>query len=240
MSLPDIAPLLATRPYLALPLTFAAGVLSSLTPCVYPMIPITAAVVAGTRGAAVETPRRHLGALAPTAGYVLGLSLVYASLGLIAGLTGTLFGAVSTHPAALLLQANVLLLFALMSLDVIPVLVPSRLMTWAARRESGGRFWGAAAMGAVSGIVAAPCGAPIFGALLTWVAGTGNAVLGFGYLFSFALGMSSLLMAVGLGTDRLIQLPRAGAWMVWIKRGFAALMIGVAEWYLVGAGKQLF
>jgi thiol:disulfide interchange protein DsbD len=240
MSLPDIAPLLAARPHLALPLTFIAGVLSSLTPCVYPMMPITAAVVAGSRGATVGVHGRRSGAWAPTAGYVLGLSLVYASLGLVAGLSGTLFGAVSTHPAALLLQANVLLVFALMSLDVIPVLVPGRLMAWAARRESGGRFSGAAVMGAVSGIVAAPCGAPIFGALLTWVAGTGNAVLGFVYLFSFALGMSSLLVVIGVGTDRLIQLPRAGAWMVWIKRGFAAVMIGVAEWYLVGAGKQLF
>ncbi len=240
MSLPDIAPLLASRPHLALPLAFVAGVLSSLTPCVYPMIPITAAVVAGARGADVGTNGRRSGALAATAGYVLGLALVYATLGLLAGLTGTLFGAVSTHPAALLLQANVLLLFALMSLDVIPVLVPTRLMAWAVGRESGGRFFGAAAMGAVSGIVAAPCGAPIFGALLTWVAGTRHAGLGFLYLFSFALGMSSILVAVGLGTDRLVQLPRSGAWMVWVKRGFAAVMIGVAEWYLVGAGKQLF
>lgn len=240
MSLPDIAPLLASRPYLALPLTFVAGILSSLTPCVYPMIPITAAVVAGVRGEATGSQGRRSGALAPTVGYVLGLALVYAMLGLLAGLTGTLFGTVSTHPAALLLQANVLLVFALMSLDVIPVLVPSRLMTWAARRESGGRFFGAAAMGAVSGIVAAPCGAPIFGALLTWVAGTHDAGLGFLYLFSFALGMSSILVVVGLGTDRLIRLPRAGAWMLWIKRAFAALMIGTAEWYLVGAGKQLF
>ncbi|MBI2408077.1 MAG: sulfite exporter TauE/SafE family protein [Gemmatimonadetes bacterium] len=240
MNLPDISPLLATHSYLALPIAFAAGVLSSLTPCVYPMIPITAAVVAGTRGPDLGAGTRRRGALAPTAGYVLGLALVYASLGLLAGLTGSLFGAVSTHPMALLLQANVLLVFALMSLDVIPVLVPSRLMAWAAGRESGGRFFGAAAMGAVSGIVAAPCGAPIFGALLTWVAGTHQAGLGFLYLFSFALGMSSILVAVGIGTDRLVRLPRSGAWMLWVKRVFAAVMIGVAEWYLVGAGKQLF
>ena len=76
--------------------------------------------------------------------------------------------------------------------------------------------------------------------LLTWVGSTRNAGLGFVYLFVFSLGMCSLLVVVGLGAGGVVRLPRAGAWMVWIKRGFAVLMFGVAEYYLVQMGTLLF
>lgn len=94
-------------------------------------------------------------------------------------------------------------------------------------------------MGAASGLVAAPCGAPVMAAVLTWVSLTKSALLGFIYLFVFSLGMTTLLVVVGLSTGMLTRLPRAGAWMVWIKRGFAVLMLGVAEYYLIKMGQLL-
>ncbi len=94
-------------------------------------------------------------------------------------------------------------------------------------------------MGSVSGLVAAPCGAPVMAAVLTWVTTTKQAALGFVYLFSFSLGMCALLVAVGLFSGTVTRLPRAGAWMVWVKRGFALVMIGVAEYYLVQMGLLL-
>ncbi len=73
-------------------------------------------------------------------------------------------------------------------------------------------------------------------AVLTWVASTRSAALGFLYLFVFSLGMCTLLVAVGLSSGAVARLPRAGMWMVWIKRVFAILMIGAAEYYLIQAG----
>ena len=77
-------------------------------------------------------------------------------------------------------------------------------------------------------------------AVLTWVSTTGSAALGFLYLFAFSVGMCSLLVAVGLSSGLVSRLPRAGAWMLWVKRGFAVIMIGVAEYYLIEMGKLLF
>ena len=91
-------------------------------------------------------------------------------------------------------------------------------------------------MGAMSGLVAAPCSAPVMAAVLTWVSTTRSAGLGFLYLFTFSLGMCALLVAVGLSSGAVARLPRAGMWMVWIKRLFAALMLGAAQYYFVQAG----
>jgi thiol:disulfide interchange protein DsbD len=233
MALPLLGADLTHQPLVALPVIFAAGVLTSLTPCVYPMIPIVASVVGG--GAGTRPSRRRVVGL--TAAYCIAMAGVYAALGLFAGLTGSLFGAISSSPWLYLLMANALLLFALMMLDVIRVPLPERLLTQAATLESRGRYGGAAAMGATSGLVAAPCGAPVFATILTWIGTTQNAALGGLYLFVFSLGMSALLVGVGLFAGLAPRLPRAGVWMVWVKRGFAALMFGVAQYYLIEAGK---
>lgn len=234
MDFSDLAARLSDSPFTALPLLFAGGVLTSLNPCIYPMIPITAAIVGGTSvGAPVTKIRTALLSLT----YALGLALVYASLGLIAGMSGTLFGAVSSNPWLYFTMAQVLFLAALVMLEVLPVPIPASLVQRAATAGTGGRFAGAFIMGAMSGLVAAPCGAPVMAAVLTWVTSTQSAGLGFAYLFVFSLGMCSLLIAVGLSSGLAARLPRAGAWMVWVKRGFAALMLGAAQYYLIQAGK---
>ena len=167
------------------------------------------------------------------------LALAYASLGLFAGLTGTLFGSVSTNPWLYFAMANLLILAALAMLDVIPVRVPSWLLTKAAAAGQGGNLGGVFVMGAVSGLVAAPCSAPVMAAVLTWVSTTKSGVLGFIYLFVFSIGMCTLLVVVGLFSGTVARLPRAGAWMVWVKRLFALIMLAVAEYYLVQMGLLL-
>ena len=92
-------------------------------------------------------------------------------------------------------------------------------------------------LGATSGIVAAPCGAPAFAVVLTWVATTQSAVLGFIYLFVFSLGMTALLVVVGLFSGTLAALPRAGAWMTWIKRAAGVVLLLMAEYYFVQVGQ---
>lgn len=236
MSFAHISQLLSSNPLYAVPLVFLAGVLTSLTPCIYPMIPITIAIVGGQSAGVQTTWKRPL---ALTLTYVAGLALVYSILGLIAGLSGTLFGTISTNPWLYFAMANVLVLAALAMFDVLPVRLPAGLMARAASTGTAGRFSGAFAMGAMSGLVAAPCSAPVMAAVLTWVSTTKSAVLGFIYLFAFSLGMSTLLVVLGVSSGSLVRLPRAGAWMVWIKKIFGLVMLGVAEYYLFRMGQLL-
>lgn len=232
----SLTQLLNGNPALALPALFLGGVLTSLTPCVYPMIPITAAIVGGqTAGQPVSRLRPAL----LTMTYVAGLAGVYSALGVFAGLTGTLFGSVSTNPWLYFAMANVLILAALGMLDVIPVRLPAGLMQRAASLGTGGRFGGAFLMGAMSGLVAAPCSAPVMAAVLTWVTVTHSAGLGFLYLLTFSIGMCTLLIVVGLSSGSLARLPKAGAWMLTVKKVFALVMLGAAEYYLIKMGQLL-
>ncbi|MDB4906595.1 MAG: thiol--disulfide interchange protein [Gemmatimonadetes bacterium] len=239
MDFTGVPALLAHHPLLALPVLFAGGVLTSLTPCIYPMIPITVAIVGGGAVEPGGAPRPRWRPLGLTLTYVSGLAVVYSALGLLAGMTGTLFGSVSTNPWLYFGMANLLLLAALSMLDVLPIRMPTALLARASSAGTAGRYSGALLMGAVSGLVAAPCSAPVMAAVLTWVSTTKSAVLGFVYLLSFSLGMCTLLVVVGLSSGSLARLPRAGAWMLWIKRLFAIVMIGVAEYYLVKMGELL-
>jgi thiol:disulfide interchange protein DsbD len=228
---------LSSSPFTALPILFIAGVLTSLTPCIYPMIPITAAIVGGS--SVGDAPRPRARTVALTFAYVIGLATAYASLGLFAGLSGTMFGAVSTNPWLYFVMANLLVIAALAMLDVIPVRLPTALLTRVATAGEGGKISGALIMGAVSGLVAAPCSAPVMAAVLTWVTATKSGVLGFIYLFVFSLGMCTLLVFVGLFSGSIARLPKAGEWMVWVKRLFALIMLAVAEYYLVQMGQLL-
>ncbi len=225
---------LSSSPLLALVTLFGAGVLTSLTPCIYPMIPITVSVISGT----ARDHQSRWRTVGMTLTYVVGLATLYAFLGLLAGLSGTLFGAVSASPWALLAIGNLLLLFGLFMLEVFPLPVPRRLMGWAGARD-GGSYGAVFLLGATSGIVAAPCGAPAFAVVLTWVAATQAGLMGFLYLFVFSLGMTAILVVVGLFSGTLALLPRSGKWMVWIKKGAGLLMLAVAQYYFVKAGYNL-
>jgi thiol:disulfide interchange protein DsbD len=223
--------LLREQPLAAIPLLFAAGVATSLTPCIYPMIPITVGVLGGAGAAG----RSRGQTVVLTLLYVVGLALVYAILGLIAGMTGSLFGAISANRWAYFTIGNLLLLFALAMLDVIPVAAPQKLVAWAARIGAGSPG-GAFLMGATSGLVAAPCGAPAFAAVLTFVAATKSGALGFTYLFVFSLGMTAILVVVGLSSGMLARLPRSGHWLVLVKKGSGILLLAVAEYYFIRMG----
>ena len=227
-----ISEALQHNPLAAVALLFVAGLVTSLNPCIYPMIPITAGTLAGVN-AQGRTRRRTVGL---TVTYVSGLALFYALLGMIAGMTGSLFGTIGASYWARLVIGNLLLVFALAMLEVIPVRMPTRLAAWAGGL-GGGSYPAVFLLGATSGLVAAPCGAPAFAAVLTWVATTHSAVLGFIYLFIFSLGMSALLVVVGLFSGTLSALPRAGAWMAWIKKAAGVVLLLMSEYYFVKAGQ---
>jgi cytochrome c-type biogenesis protein len=194
------------------------------------MIPIVAGILGG---GAAGRPRARL--VSRCLAYAAGLALVYSSLGLVAGLSGKLFGRVSSNRWVSFGMANLLLLAGLALLDVFPVLVPRNIAAWAAR-VGGDSPGGALAMGAASGLVAAPCGAPAFAAVLGFVATTRSAGLGFVYLLVFSLGMTALLIATGLIAGFASALPRSGVWTLWIKRVCGVILIGTAEFYLYRMG----
>ena len=221
---------LASQPALAMALLFGAGVLTSLTPCIYPMIPITAGIISGTAGK--SAPRSRVVGL--TLAYVMGLALLYALAGLIAGLSGQLFGTIAASVWARLLIALMLALFGLAMLDVLPVTAPRRLVEWASGL-GGGSYPAVFLLGATSGLVAAPCGAPAFAAVLTWVSTTGSGWMGFAYLFVFSLGMTALLFVVGVSAGAASRLPRAGNWTAWVKKIAGLLMLGMSAYYVYQA-----
>ena len=226
-----LADSLQHQPLLALVTLFGAGVVTSLTPCIYPMIPITAGVLAAT----ADREGSRWRSVTLTLTYVMGLALLYALLGMLAGLTGSLFGTVASNPWARFAVGNLLLVFALAMLDVFPVTVPSRLLRWAGGLR-GGSYGAVFVLGATSGIVAAPCGAPAFAVVLTWVSTTQSAVLGFLYLFTFSIGMTAILVVVGVFSGALAALPKSGMWMLWIKRAGGIVMLAMAEYYFIQMG----
>src|SRR6266550_407312 len=196
-----LADALTHRPLIALVTLFGAGLVTSLTPCIYPMIPITAGILSGT--SAGQPSRARTARL--TLAYVTGLALFYAILGLFAGLSGSLFGTVSASPWARFAIGNLLLVFALAMFDVIPVSAPQRLMRWAAGL-GGGSYPAVFLLGATSGVVAARCGAARHGGVLLHSDGT-SPVTRYGWVLTLALALPPVLEAQDIGLAVGTQAP---------------------------------
>lgn len=214
---------------LAYPISLAGGVAASLTPCIYPILPILIGVIGA------ETTGSRLRGFFLSVSFVLGMALTYAVLGLIAALTGTLFGRFATHAVVSLVVGNICLVFALSMLGVFELRLPGN---WG-RAGGNSKTKGLGAvflMGATSGVVAAPCTVPVLGVLLAYVAQTSNLILGFTLLFTFALGLGLPLVLLGTFTGLVASLPRSGNWLVRIKQAFGIVLIVVAEFFILRAG----
>lgn len=207
-------------------LYFVAGMVLSLLPCSYPMIPIVSAIIIG-EGARVTRARGF--ALSFT--YVLGMALVYTALGVAAALVGQSLGAWLQNPWVLGAFALLLTVFALALIAGYDIALPQRWQDGASRASqgrSGGKFAAVAAMGALSALVVGACmTAPLF-AVLAFIAHTGNAALGGAALFAMGIGLGVPLMIIGLGAGTL--LPRAGVWMDGVKVFFGVVLLAAALW----------
>ncbi len=209
---------------------FVGGVLTSFTPCVYPMIPITASFVcAGNIGGS------KLRGFVLSLAYVFGMAVVYSSLGIFAALTGRFFGEVSTNPYAYFIVANIIIACGLAMLDVIPIPV----LGGRAGATQGRGVAGAFLIGMASGFVAAPCTAPVLGVLLAYVATTQNVPFGGALLFFFSLGLGTLLVLVGTFSGILATLPRSGEWMLRLKKVMGFFMIALGEYFLIKMGELI-
>ncbi|HEX4925600.1 MAG TPA: protein-disulfide reductase DsbD [Bdellovibrionales bacterium] len=206
---------------------FLAGVATSLTPCIFPMIPITLAVI-GAKTQGQTKARSFMLSLA----YVFGIAITYAMLGVVAAKTGALFGAMLGNvyvvsAIAMLFVAMGLSMYGVFELRV-PAFIGDRLSS--TKTERG--FKGAFVTGLIAGIVASPCVGPVLVSVLTYVAQTQNLVLGFFLLFTFALGVGQLFLVLGTFSSLTQKLPRSGGWMDGVKFMFGTTMIAMALYYL--------
>jgi thiol:disulfide interchange protein DsbD len=217
--------LLAQGSALAFVMAFAGGVATSLTPCVYPLIPITVSIF-GARNA-----RTRREAIALSGLYVLGIASMYSALGVAAALTGKAFGSVMQDPWVIGFVALVLAALAASMLGAFELQLPP---SWQGRlsRVGGAGLAGAFAMGLVSGIIAAPCTGPVLGAALTFVAAKGSVPFGVAIMFTYALGMGVLFFAIGAFS---ISLPKSGPWMDTVKSVFGVALLAAAGILLAGA-----
>ncbi len=207
---------------LALVLVFLAGVGTSLTPCVYPMIAVTVSIF----GAQQSASRARAALLSLL--FVLGMATLFTPLGLVAALTGGVFGELLAHPAVLVGLALVFVLLALSMFGLFELNLPA---SWRNRLAQQGGIGprGAFVLGMVTALIAAPCTGPVLAFLLTWVGSSGNLWLGTSALFVYALGLGLLFGLVGTFA---ISLPKSGQWMEWVKSAFGIAMLVMAIYYL--------
>lgn len=210
----------------ALLIAFLAGILTSFTPCIFPLLPITLSVLgknAHLRG------RRHNLLLAHI--YVLGIALTYSILGVFAAATGQMFGSLLSHPLVLGLMIAVFVLMAISMWGWWDFQPPEFLRRRLAGDLHVHGYSGVFIYGVLAGVVASPCVGPVLVGILTWIASTQNLALGFAMMLMFALGMGQLLILIGVSSQVTKLLPKSGPWMDRVKRFFAVLLLGVAVFY---------
>jgi thioredoxin:protein disulfide reductase len=210
---------------LAVTLLLAAlfGLGLNLTPCVYPLITVTIAYFGGqSRGASSRIPLL-------AGAYVLGIAITFSALGVVAALSGGLFGAALQRPLVLGGIAVLLVLLAASNFGVYQLRMPAILSSRAGKAASG--VVGAFGMGLTMGIVAAPCVGPIVIALLLFVAARQDALLGFALFFALAVGMGLPYLGLALAAGSIRRLPRSGEWLTWIEHLFGFLLLGMALYF---------
>ena len=233
---------------IALGVVYAGGFLSSLTPCIYPMIPITVSVIGGMNPTHKGVARKSWREVALRCFvYISGMSIVYAFLGVLAGLTGRVFGTLTNNSGWYLVMGIVMSLGALVMLDVVPF-DPVAWWENLKRRWNHARgrphvsqspterreltWLGAFTLGMSSGFIAAPCTTPALTAVLAFIAQTQSVVVGMVLMLAFAWGLGTILLAIGFFTGAVTLLPRSGMWMKWVKL-LSGLILLAFSYYLI-------
>ena len=210
-------------------LIFSGGVLTSFTPCVYPLIPVTIGYI-GANSAGTKTRAFFL-----SLSYVLGIATVYSFLGTVAALGGKIFGEISANPWTYLVVGNIFLLLGLSMMGLFTFSFPGLLRLNGNVSVKRG-ILGAFAVGIAAGFIIGPCTAPILGAVLAYVGSRQNILLGVNLLFTYAFGMGLLLLLVGTFTGLAASLPKSGKWLNIIKKIFGLILIACAEYFILRAG----
>ncbi len=202
-------------------LIYLGGLALNLTPCVFPLIPITIAFFGG------QAKRSAWGTLGLSSLYVLGMSATYSTLGVVTALSGRLFGAALQNPWVLGGVASIMVVLALSQFGLYEFRLPGT-AGLSSRRGAFGAFF----MGLIVGLVAAPCIGPFVVALLATVAREGDPVLGFWKFFALSLGLGTPFLFLGAFSGNFSRLPRAGMWMEGVKHIFGLVLLIMAAYFL--------
>lgn len=211
--------------WLRIILVLILGLLMSFTPCIYPIIPITVGVLQSQGGRSVFY--NFLLAMF----YAFGVATTFALFGLTAAYTGFLFGQILTNPIFIILLSAMLIYLALSMFGVYEIYIPSFLQK-STNINHKGSIISAFAFGIVSGSVASPCLSPGLALLLTIVATIGSKLLGFILLFAFGIGLSIPLIVIGTFSGSINVLPRAGNWMIEVKKIFGFMLLAMSIYFI--------
>jgi thiol:disulfide interchange protein DsbD len=221
--------LLNTSPALGLLASLAGGILSSFSPCLYPLIPITLGII----GAAAANSKQKGFLLSLI--YVSGIALTYTAIGIIAALGGKLFSLFFINPITFLLMGLIFIVLGLSGAGLISL----NFFTFSGNYKKDGGLWALFVFGIISGFALIPCNLPILGALLSFIALKQNIVYGASALFLFSLGYGAILIILGTSISLVQKLPKQGKWLIIIKTvtGFLLLLMGI--YFLIKSIKEL-
>jgi len=210
---------------LGLIFVFIGGLALNLTPCVYPLIPITI----GFFGGQSEGSTKRLVMMGIL--FVLGLAVTYSVIGVVTSLTGALFGALLQNPLVIIAVALILIALSLSMFGVYEFKLPDSLVAKVGRAKGG--MYGAFFMGLTLGIVAAPCIGPFVLGLVTYVASKQDPFFGFIMFFVLALGLGTPYLFLAIFSGKIKNLPRAGEWMQGVEHIFGLILVGMAIYFLL-------
>jgi thiol:disulfide interchange protein DsbD len=210
---------------LGLIIVFLGGLALNLTPCVYPLIPITI----GYFGGQSEGNTKKLMMMGVL--FVLGLAVTYSIIGVITSLTGAVFGALLQNPIVIVFVALIIITLSLSMFGVYEFKLPDKIVAKAGGAKGG--YYGAFFMGLTMGIVAAPCIGPFVLGLVTYVASKQDALFGFIMFFVLAIGLGTPYLFLAIFSGKIKNLPRAGEWMQGVEHIFGLILVGMAIYFLL-------
>jgi len=209
---------------------FAGGVLLSFTPCVYPLIPVSAGFITASSGGS-KAKAFFLSFI-----YVTGIAVTYLILGLIASFTGSLFGRISSHPLTYIFSGILIIFFGISMLDIFAIQFPVSIKQPDVKKRGN---LSAFVLGLVSGLIISPCLTPVLASILVYLATKKQLLYGAALLFVFAYGMGLILIIAGTFSSALASFPKSGKWMVYIKKACAAILI-ISGMFFIYSGIRRF
>ncbi len=211
---------------------FLGGILVSFSPCTYPLIPITLSFIG------IKAGSHPLKGLFHSLIYVLGIAVTYSTLGLLAALTGKMFGQIASHPFSYLLVGNACILAGLSFLEVFQIGFPGISLHHKIKKPGGG-YLPVFFLGLASGLVVGPCMTPALSAILVIVAKRQNLFYGASLLFVFAYGVGFLLILLGTFGSLFLSLPKSGVWLTRIKKASGFILIALGEYFIIQGGRLM-
>lgn len=204
---------------------YGAGILASLTPCIYPMIPITLGIINAQKSQSMLTSFLY------SLSYALGIAAIYATLGYVSATSNIMFGQWLSHPIFVGFLIALFLYLAGTMFQLYPLYIP-KFLSKKQSNQKGGSIISCFVFGLLTGAAASPCLTPALALLLGFAAKQGSPFIGFITLLAFALGMSTLLLIIGTFSGSLNALPRAGTWMLEVQKIFGFLLLTVCVYFL--------